>query len=234
MFTLPFLLFFSLYSFFFYLFQDMSGHTSIILNRIFKLSVEVYNLINENNLSNLPFNTSKTFNTNPNNSNNSNMNQEARDLSLQSLTLIELLLSFNLSSSLFNKLEICYQAYENIIKYLLEERHSNTMIQINSCHLLNSNQSYQMISNEVKCDEVNNCIQKVEEINSNCLELNQNFISFSQIIGCEEAKQILYENIVLPLSLPLNIRSELFQGVRSSGGNVLLFGPPGTGNSTPY
>jgi hypothetical protein len=55
-------------------------------------------------------------------------------------------------------------------------------------------------------------------------------INFSNIIGSDDAKQILYENVILPLSLPETLRLQLFQGIRSSGGNVLLFGPPGTGS----
>jgi ATP-dependent 26S proteasome regulatory subunit len=54
-------------------------------------------------------------------------------------------------------------------------------------------------------------------------------ISFQNIIGSDDAKQILYENVILPLSLSASMRSQIFQGIRATVGNVLLFGPPGTG-----
>jgi ATP-dependent protease Clp ATPase subunit len=54
-------------------------------------------------------------------------------------------------------------------------------------------------------------------------------IGFHHIIGSDDAKQILYENVVLPLSISASMRSQVFQGIRSTVGNVLLFGPPGTG-----
>lgn len=73
-------------------------------------------------------------------------------------------------------------------------------------------------------------------------------VSFDDIIGCETAKQLLYESIVLPLSMTA-VRSkssgdvdngeqrdllalqDIFQGIRGGVGNVLLHGPPGTGKT---
>jgi AAA+ superfamily predicted ATPase len=54
---------------------------------------------------------------------------------------------------------------------------------------------------------------------------------FIDVIGNEAAKQVLYDNVVLPLNLSDEIRRTLFTGIRSGVGNVLLFGPPGTGKT---
>ena len=58
-------------------------------------------------------------------------------------------------------------------------------------------------------------------------------VTFSSIIGSDDAKQSLFENVILPLSMSEDKRMQIFRGVRSGGGNVLLFGPPGTGMSPP-
>lgn len=57
-------------------------------------------------------------------------------------------------------------------------------------------------------------------------------LTFASIIGSTDAKQSLYENVVLPLSISESARKQIFRGIRSGGGNVLLFGPPGTGKHT--
>ena len=52
----------------------------------------------------------------------------------------------------------------------------------------------------------------------------------THIIGYEQAKQFLHENIVLPLTITPEQYDILFQGIRSRS-NILLFGPPGSGKS---
>lgn len=51
-------------------------------------------------------------------------------------------------------------------------------------------------------------------------------VTFSQVIGQEEAKQVLRENVILPA-----IRPELFTGLRSPTQGILLYGPPGNGKT---
>jgi len=52
-------------------------------------------------------------------------------------------------------------------------------------------------------------------------------IAFSAIIGNEAAKSSLWDNVILPFTLDSNLRSRYLTGIRSSPGNVILFGPPG-------
>lgn len=54
----------------------------------------------------------------------------------------------------------------------------------------------------------------------------ENTVTFSHIIGQEEAKQVLKENIILP-----SIRPEFFTGLRSPVQGILLHGPPGNGKT---
>ena len=56
-------------------------------------------------------------------------------------------------------------------------------------------------------------------------------LRFDDIVGYCGAKQQLYENVVLPLTLSAEIKAQLFSGIRSGSGNVILHGPPGTGKT---
>ncbi|XP_022087030.1 vacuolar protein sorting-associated protein 4-like isoform X2 [Acanthaster planci] len=51
-------------------------------------------------------------------------------------------------------------------------------------------------------------------------------VSFSDVAGLTQAKQILREAIVMPLQYP-----QLFTGARKPWKRILLYGPPGTGKS---
>jgi len=51
-------------------------------------------------------------------------------------------------------------------------------------------------------------------------------ISWNDVAGLEDVKQILKESVVLP-----NLRPDLFTGLRSPSRGCLMFGPPGTGKT---
>ena len=53
-----------------------------------------------------------------------------------------------------------------------------------------------------------------------------NGLSFDSIVGCEVAKRLLTEAIILPMVVP-----QLFTGIRRPWKGVLLYGPPGTGKT---
>ena len=63
------------------------------------------------------------------------------------------------------------------------------------------------------------------KIMSEIMSTNPN-VKFSDIIGMDNLKQILYEIIIMP-----NIRPEFFTGLRQPQRGLLLFGPPGTGKT---
>lgn len=65
----------------------------------------------------------------------------------------------------------------------------------------------------------------VEKILSEIVQRKSN-VSFDDIAGLESVKTRIRELVILPM-----LRPELFQGIRSPGKGVLLFGPPGTGKS---
>ncbi len=135
----------------------------------------------------------------------SNQYIQARDHSLQTLSIIELLTSLTshpTNTTLTRHLKVCI----DVLNY------------ITTCSLLNESLNLPLITSQVEIKESNEYKGEEEKM------------KYSQIIGSDDAKQTLYENIVLPLSLSTSVRQEIFRGVRSSGGNVLLFGPPGTGS----
>ena len=55
-------------------------------------------------------------------------------------------------------------------------------------------------------------------------------VLFSDIVASDSCKEQLFEHVVLPLTLPTDLKRKYYQGVRSTG-NVLLYGPPGCGKT---
>jgi spastin len=64
-----------------------------------------------------------------------------------------------------------------------------------------------------------------EKIATEIMQTNPG-VKFSDIIGMQEMKKILYEIIIVP-----QIRPDLFTGIRKPQRSILLFGPPGTGKT---
>lgn len=65
----------------------------------------------------------------------------------------------------------------------------------------------------------------IEIIKSEIID-NSKEISWNDIAGLTEAKEVINEAVVLPL-----LRPDLFQGLRTIPKAILLFGPPGTGKT---
>jgi SpoVK/Ycf46/Vps4 family AAA+-type ATPase len=52
-------------------------------------------------------------------------------------------------------------------------------------------------------------------------------ICFDDVIGSDDAKMALVENIILPLKLSKQQSEAIFSGIRGISANILLHGPPG-------
>ena len=83
---------------------------------------------------------------------------------------------------------------------------------------INNNKSEQNIHDEEEA-------QMDAKIESEIIDSNPG-VKFSDIIGMQEMKKILYEIIIVP-----SIRPDFFTGIRKPQRGVLLFGPPGTGKT---
>jgi len=68
-------------------------------------------------------------------------------------------------------------------------------------------------------------VELIEGIERDIVEGKVN-VTWDSIAGLGEAKQLLQEAVVLPLWMP-----DLFKGIRRPWKGVLMFGPPGTGNT---
>jgi hypothetical protein len=126
---------------------------------------------------------------------------EARDFCMQALSLVDLVISMYSEHSLrkySSHLSTCSSALSEIINF--------------TAHDLCKQKSRD------KTSEL--AMEKDENISVSSIEYSE--ASFADLVGSNSAKQSLYENIVLPLSLSEDMRQKIFQGVRSSGGNVDL------------
>jgi hypothetical protein len=65
----------------------------------------------------------------------------------------------------------------------------------------------------------------VEALERDIVQRNPN-VKWDDIAGCEEAKKLLKEAVVLPMLIP-----EFFRGIRRPYRGVLMVGPPGTGKT---
>ncbi|KAA6378030.1 MAG: putative Protein SAP1 [Streblomastix strix] len=55
---------------------------------------------------------------------------------------------------------------------------------------------------------------------------NSTGVTFEDVVGSEQAKQLLMEMVIFPM-----LRPDLFTGIRAPPRGLLLFGPPGTGKT---
>ena len=88
-----------------------------------------------------------------------------------------------------------------------------------------NNQNNQNNKNNPKSIHQEEESQMDAKIESEIMQSNPG-VKFSDIIGMEEMKKILYEVIVVP-----SIRPDLFTGILKPQRGILLFGPPGTGKT---
>eukprot|EP00668_Euglena_longa_P014094 GGOE01018066.1.p1 GENE.GGOE01018066.1~~GGOE01018066.1.p1 ORF type:complete len:524 (+),score=129.72 GGOE01018066.1:73-1644(+) len=66
----------------------------------------------------------------------------------------------------------------------------------------------------------------LDQVLSSIVPREQVRVSWEDVAGLAEAKQALYESVLLPLQRP-----DLFTGLRAPARGILLFGPPGTGKT---
>ncbi|TKY46389.1 Fidgetin protein 1 [Spatholobus suberectus] len=65
----------------------------------------------------------------------------------------------------------------------------------------------------------------IEHVSNEIMDRDPN-VRWNDIAGLEHAKKCVYEMVIFPLQRP-----DIFQGCRSPGRGLLLFGPPGTGKT---
>ena len=85
----------------------------------------------------------------------------------------------------------------------------------------NMNQNGKNNKNTIQSEDT----EMEEKIATEIMQTNPG-VKFSDIIGMQEMKKILYEIIIVP-----QIRPDLFTGIRKPQRGILLFGPPGTGKT---
>lgn len=136
-------------------------------------------------------------------------------------------------------------AYDSIIaqvddslKSLLDnEATSHVQKKIILCgKLLSSCLGNQLKFEDIKFEDQNNSvsssIDKVEtSIDDNCDAFSFNRVTFDDIIGCDDAKQSIFENIILPFRMPREKQIQIYSGIRQQQANILLYGPPGVGKT---
>ena len=122
---------------------------------------------------------------------------------------------------------------KDILRNISQNQNNNNNNDFNNFNFNTNNNLNNNMNNRNENDNQNkkkNIHDKEEEemdekIASEIMSSNPG-VKFSDIIGMEEMKKILYEIIVVP-----TIRPDLFTGIRKPQRGILLFGPPGTGKT---
>lgn len=104
-------------------------------------------------------------------------------------------------------------------------------IAFNKINILNLNKNNNKDNNNKQKapshkDTSNKEVDEMEAKIENEIMLSKPNVKFSDIIGMNNLKQIIYEIIIMP-----NVRPDLFTGLRQPQRGLLLFGPPGTGKT---
>lgn len=101
---------------------------------------------------------------------------------------------------------------------------SKSVVQFNTVNSNNNNQKLENKQDQKK-EEDKTDQYIIDKIRNEIMEVKPN-ISFDDIIGLNNVKQMLQEIIIIP-----KLRPDIFTGLRSPPRGILLFGPPGTGKT---
>lgn len=92
------------------------------------------------------------------------------------------------------------------------------------------NQPQKMEADEKEEEEDHPMLKGIEkdilDIIKNDIVVNTKDVTWEDIAGLEEEKQVIQEAVIMPL-----LRPDLFEGLRCVPKGILLFGPPGTGKT---
>ena len=96
------------------------------------------------------------------------------------------------------------------------------------CKLLNSCLENKKIEGPTTSYSETHKLQIVKSENN---EKDLKVVLFDDIIGNDDAKQSIFENIILPFRMPRERQLQIYSGIRQQPANILLYGPPGTGKT---
>lgn len=128
----------------------------------------------------------------------------ARDNLIKSYTLLDLIFSISTNENIIHNQQI-----EQLM--VLQKMISNLITDL-------ENKSNNFFNKNIKVED--KIITEKYNDSNKLSSLPQINMNFQEIIGSTEAKQALYENVILPLTLKESSKKKLFTGIRSAGGNV--------------
>jgi SpoVK/Ycf46/Vps4 family AAA+-type ATPase len=161
---------------------------------------------------------------------------------LQALTLLEMIATENkpyqyeLQNGI-DLLKLClsqlkeqqdglFPSCSTVLPSSISSSSSSSIHHINGNHLIEEENSDKRSESKSDDDSVSSF-----PLEKYMISPDNNVVTFQDIIGCHKAKQSLQENVILQLRLSNEVLASTFQGIRAGTGNVLLFGPPGSGKT---
>lgn len=125
----------------------------------------------------------------------------------------------------------------------------NILSDLSACDILKSEAKIQTEANNKTKDIEPNIVVVKQIVPAHAIS-----ISFKDVVGNDEAKQALFENVILPLTISDVAKVKIFsgkvfkisiachfihnsscvcltKGIRAGSGNVMLYGPAGTGKT---